>query len=274
MIGKNYILDISIDWKRVPLNSFTFEIEAIKGLKHLEFNKNITIFCGENQSGKSTLLEAIAVAYGFNPEGGTLNYSFETFNDVSELNRGITISKGYSRPEFGYFFRAESFYNVSSMSEEYEMTYGGKTLHTQSHGESFLSFLKYYSGKGLYILDEPEAALSPRMQIDLLMFLERKANHGSQIIMVTHSPILLAARGAEILSFDGDIHKCEYEDTESYKIMKAFLEDRDKAIKDIEEEQNLINQTSTFNVDNDCLAERGTSLRADDELMDMVYSML
>lgn len=277
MIEKRYIRSVMIDWKRVPLDSYTFQIESIRSIKRFDFSENITIFSGENQSGKSTLLEAIAVAYGFNPEGGTLNYRFETFNDVSDLHKGITISKGYGRPAFGYFFRAESFYNVSSMAEEYEMMYGGKFLHDQSHGESFMSFLKNYSGNGLYILDEPEAALSPRKQIDLLLFLEQRASTGSQIIMATHSPILLRANNAEIWSFDGSIHRCEYEETDTYRIMKAFLENRDNALAEIEEEEKNIETAEIVfrDVDlSDMTFVKKKEIGPDDELMDLVNSLL
>lgn len=173
MKPNKFIQIIEIDWNRIPEHSYLRNISVLRNLKHLEFNSNITFFAGENGSGKSTLLEAIAVAYGFNPEGGTKNYSFETYHDVSELSEAIYISKGFKKPESGYFFRAESFFNVATKAEEYDAfnpngpSYGGRSLHCQSHGESFLSFFQTFQKQGIYILDEPEAALSPQRQLTL-----------------------------------------------------------------------------------------------------------
>ncbi len=141
-----FIRSVDIDWTRIERNSYLREIPALAGAERIDFARNITFFVGENGTGKSTLLEAIAVAYGFNPEGGTLNYRFSTYNDVSELSTAMRITKGFLRPEGSYFFRAESFFNMASKAEEYTdlsgrgMLYGGKSLHRQSHGESFLAF--------------------------------------------------------------------------------------------------------------------------------------
>ena len=148
-MNDNYIQKVHIDWDIIPKDSYLRNIAALKHLEDFSFNNRITFFVGENGTGKSTLLEAIAVAYGFNPEGGTINYNFSTYYDVSELSEAIKISKGYRRPKGNYFFRAESFFNVASKLEDYrDITpkeifyerYGGKSLHEQSHGESFLSF--------------------------------------------------------------------------------------------------------------------------------------
>ena len=184
------------------------------------------------------MLEAIAVAYGFNPEGGTKNYSFETYHDVSELSEAIYISKGFKKPESGYFFRAESFFNVATKAEEYDAfnpngpSYGGRSLHCQSHGESFLSFFQTFQKQGIYILDEPEAALSPQRQLTLFMQIAQKAKEGSQFLIASHSPILLGLPEAEILSFDGKkIEKISYEDTESYAITEMFINNREVLIK-------------------------------------------
>lgn len=237
-MNDNYIQQIKIKWDNVPDDSYLKGIASISSLKCLEFHNGVTCFTGENGTGKSTLLEAIAVAYGFNPEGGTLNYNFSTYDDVSELSDSIIISKGYRRPKGGYFFRAESFFNVASKLEEYRdgdpkeifyQRYGGKSLHEQSHGESFLSFFLNGQKEGLYIMDEPEAALSPQRQLSLLIQIAKMSETGSQFIIATHSPILLGIPEACIYSFDHDeVRACNYEETECYQVMRIFINDRER----------------------------------------------
>ncbi len=230
MINNLYIRGFDIDWTKIEKFSYLREIESISDLETLEFNKNITFFVGENGSGKSTLLEAIAVSYGFNPEGGTKNYNFSTYNSHSELCDAIRLKKGMIQPAWGYFLRAESFYNVASWEEEYARMGGVPSLelHHESHGESFLAIVqKNFKKNGLYILDEPEAALSPQRQLTLLIEISRLAKENAQFIIVTHSPILLGIPDAEILSFDtGKIHPIEYEDTDSYLVTKSFVDNR------------------------------------------------
>ena len=230
------IQGVSINWDKIDECSYLREIEAIKGLDYLAFNKNITIFVGENGSGKSTMLEAIAVCYGFNPEGGTKNYSFSTYDSHSELCDAIKLSRGIRKPKWGYFLRAESFYNVATAEEMYakEDPRGKQEhFHERSHGESFLQLVQSnFQGNGLYLLDEPEAALSPQRQLTLLLEILNCAKQDSQFIMVTHSPILLGIPGAEILSFDdGQIHPIDYEDTDSYQITKMFIENKEQLLK-------------------------------------------
>ena len=229
-----FIRNIRIDWSKIEKYSYLREIPAFVNLKGLDFTRNITFLVGENGTGKSTLLEAVAVAYGFNPEGGTINYRFSTYDDVSELSTAIQMTKGFLRPEGSYFFRAESFFNVATKAEDYRdfsfepLMYGGRSLHGQSHGESFLAFFQTFSGRGLYIMDEPEAALSPQRQLTLFIQIARMAEAGAQFIIATHSPILLGIPGAEILSFDGgEVHPCEYEETESYQVTEMFINNRD-----------------------------------------------
>ena len=240
-MNKNFIQKIQIDWSGVPDDSYLKNIPSIRKVECMNFDNEITFFVGENGTGKSSLLEAIAVAYGFNPEGGTLNYNFSTYNDISELSDSIKISKGYRRPKGNFFFRAESFFNVASKLEEYrDITpkevfyerYGGKSLHEQSHGESFLSFFQTNEREGIYIMDEPEAALSPQRQLTLLIYIARMAKKGAQFIIATHSPILLGIPGAAIYSFDdGKISLCKYEDTACYNIMKLFINDRENFLE-------------------------------------------
>ncbi|MBR5316612.1 MAG: AAA family ATPase [Lachnospiraceae bacterium] len=228
-MNEQFIKGISIDWNRIDRESYLRKIEAINGLSTLEFTKPITFFVGENGSGKSTLLEAIAISYGFNPEGGTKNYSFSTYDSHSNLCESIRLLKGYRKAGWGYFLRAESFYNVATKEEEYaDMAHPSKKYHQKSHGESFLSVAQsQLKPNGLYILDEPEAALSPQRQLTLLMEIYECARCGSQFIIVTHSPILLGIPDAEILTFDdGIIHKCKYEETESYQVTELFINNR------------------------------------------------
>ena len=226
---------LSVDWARVAPDSYLREIPALRSLRSLAFARPVTFFAGENGTGKSTLLEALAVACGFNPEGGTRNYRFSTFDSHSALFDALTVSRSPGKPGPGYFLRAESFYNVATAEEEYSRGPGGvpQHYHEKSHGESFLSmFENSFRPGGLYLLDEPEAALSPQRQLTLLMYLVRLSGQGAQFIIVTHSPILLGTPGAQILCFDGgEIRPCAYEETESYRITSLFLQDRERLLR-------------------------------------------
>lgn len=230
-----YIESVVIDWEKVGEGSYLRGIPSLREVERLAFRKPVTFFVGENGSGKSTLLEGIAIAYGFNPEGGTLNYNFSTFDDYSELYDAMKITKGRHGQNRGFFLRAESFYNVQTKSIEYEMgkpLYGSRTLHKQSHGESFLSFITTFGRPGIFLMDEPEAALSPARQLALFSHIAEMARGGSQYIIVTHSPILLGLPGAEILVFDeSGISPQAYEDTESYRITEMFINHRDGIVE-------------------------------------------
>ena len=235
-MAEQLIKGIRINWDKVDRHSYLREIEAINALDSLKFNEAVTFFVGENGSGKSTLLEAIAVAYGFNAEGGTKNYNFSTYNSHSELCDAISVIKGCRMAGWGYFLRAESFYNVATKEEEYTkfspVPYPSEELHKKSHGESFLAVAqKHFRANGVYILDEPEAALSPQRQLTLLFEIDRCAKMESQFIIATHSPILLGIPNAQILSFDdGKIHPCQYEETESYKVTEMFINNREQLL--------------------------------------------
>ncbi len=195
---------------------------------------------GENGSGKFTLLEAIAIAFGFNPEGGTRNYRFSTYDSHSELYEALRLTRGVYRPGWGYFLRAESFYNVATADDAYGREIGGVPhhFHEKSHGESFLALARdNFKPNGIYLLDEPEAALSPQRQLALLFEISQCAREESQFIIVTHSPILLGMPGAEIWTFDGgSIHPCAWEDTDSYKITKMFINNRQQVLRRLLEE--------------------------------------
>lgn len=227
-----FINEIRINWDEVDEDSYIREIDAFKGINELAFTSPITFFVGENGSGKSTLIEAIAIATGFNPEGGTKNYRFSTYDSHSDLCDAIRIVRKGRKEKWGYFLRAESFYNVASKEQDYA---GGGSMryHEKSHGESFLELANStFNPNGLYLLDEPEAALSPQRQLSLLIKINECAKNGSQFIIVTHSPILLGIPGASIYTFDsGSIHPCNYEDTDSYKVMKMFINNKDGMLK-------------------------------------------
>lgn len=221
---------------------YPFCLTAIKKLSTLEFHPKVTFFVGENGTGKSTILEAIAVACGFNAEGGTKNFNFNTNSTHSELHNYIKLIKGVRTPKDGFFLRAESFYNLATNIEELDKegspsktriidSYGGKSLHRQSHGESFFSvFMNRFSGNGLYILDEPEAALSPSRQMSMITRMHELVQEGSQFIIATHSPIIMAYPKAVIYEIRDDIREVDYEKTEHYSIMKSFLNNTDKML--------------------------------------------
>ncbi len=230
-----YIAGLELIRDRIGQSGYPLDIPVISNLTSLEFTRSVTFFVGENGTGKSTLLEAIAVNYGFNPEGGTRNYSFSTYDSHSALYNAIRLIKGCRSAKGGYFLRAESFYNVATAEEEYSKGKGGRPMHyhERSHGESFLALVREsFKGNGIYLLDEPEAALSPQRQLTLMLEIKRCVENGAQFIIATHSPILLGLPGSEILSFDGDcIRPCRYEDTDSYKITKIFMNDRELILK-------------------------------------------
>lgn len=246
-----FIRSASIDWSDVATDSYLRAIPALAQLGELDLDRPLTFFAGENGSGKSTLLEAVAVAYGFNPEGGTLNYRFQTYNDVSDLSQAVRLQKGMSRPLAGYFFRAESFFNVATQAEVYRQSgfgaepkeiyyarYGGRSFHEQSHGESFFSLISNLSGHGLYLLDEPEAALSPQRQLALLSSVVEATRRGAQFIVASHSPILLGIPGACIYSFDdGEVRPVPYEETSSYQVTELFINNREGLLHNLLDSQ-------------------------------------
>lgn len=225
--------------------SYIFDLPFVKSLGQLDLKKKVTFFVGENGSGKSTLLEAIAVSMGFNAEGGTRNFNFSTKATHSPLYKYITVIKGVKRPQDGFFLRAESFYNVATEVERLDENgglmkyYGGKSLHNQSHGESFMSLvMNRFKGKGLYILDEPEAALSPTRQLSLMIRINELVKNSSQFIIATHSPILLAFPNADIYEINGEgVRLTGYEETEHYAVTRQFLNNPQKMLKYLFEEK-------------------------------------
>jgi predicted ATPase len=209
---------------------YPFSLPAVQALDGLALSA-VTYFVGENGSGKSTILEALAVASGFNAEGGTVNFRFATRPTESDLHRYLRIARTH-RPKTGFFLRAESFYNVATEIERLGVAhaYGERPLHEQSHGESFLALLKHrFGGEGLYILDEPEAALSPSRQLSLLVRMHELVEAGSQFIIATHSPIVLAYPGAAIYYFDENgITPALYDELEHVQLTRDFLNQRER----------------------------------------------
>jgi predicted ATPase len=230
-----YIRSISIN-KNSNSNEYPFNLPIFQQLKNIELKNKVVFFVGENGAGKSTLLEAIAINYGFNAEGGSKNFRFSTHDSHSDLYQYLTLVKGSKRPKDGYFFRAESFYNLATEIADLQVSgYGDKSLHEQSHGESFLALIfNRFFGNGLYILDEPEAALSPSRQFSLLAKMNDLVKENSQFIIATHSPILLAFPNASIYVLnENGITLTQYEQTEHYILTKQFLNNTDKFLKEL-----------------------------------------
>ena len=244
MISRQFLS--SVELKRDEVDSFDrypFSLAAVSPLEKLELHPAVTFFVGENGSGKSTLLEAIAVACGFNAEGGSKNFSFGTRESHSELHRFLRVSRGHPRPRDGYFFRAESFFNVATEIENLDKepgpsppigpAYGEHPLHEQSHGESFLALMvNRFRGNGLYLLDEPEAALSPKRQLAIMTRIHDLVRQKSQFIIATHSPILMAYPEALIYQFSTrGIERVAYQDTEHHRITRDFLANPDRMLR-------------------------------------------
>jgi len=214
------------DW-----NAYPFSIPAIAKLSRLEFNHDVTFFVGENGSGKSTLIEAIAIKARFNPEGGNKNFRSALRPSESDLHQHLRLARGARREAGGFFLRAETMFNVSSEAEQYDW----ENLHEMSHGEAFLSVVvNHFRDRGLFILDEPESALSPQRQLALLARMRQLVTSGSQFIISTHSPILMAYPGATIYSLDrAGIDVVKYRETEHYAVTKTFLADPDRMLREI-----------------------------------------
>ena len=235
MISKQFAIDIRLRRSDVPsFEVYPFSLAAVRHLDVLQLHPRVTYLVGENGTGKSTLLEAIAVSFGFNPEGGTKNFRFGTRSSHSVLHEYLRIGKGVRRPKDGFFLRAESFFNVATEIEKLDAegmgprlidSYGGKSLHEQSHGESFLALMmNRFGGEGLYLLDEPEAALSPQRQLAALARIHDLVNAGSQFVIATHSPILMAYPDSIIYACSQEgIEHIDYYDTEHYRVMRDFV---------------------------------------------------
>ncbi len=244
MISRQYISEIRLNREAVEsFDRYPFSLAAVRPLEVLELHPAVTFFIGENGSGKSTLLEAIAVSCGFNAEGGSKNFRFGTRESHSDLHRFLRVAKGFPRPRDGFFLRAESFFNVATEIEKLDEepglgppigpSYGPRALHEQSHGESFLALLvNRFHGQGLYLLDEPEAALSPSRQLSVITRIHDLVQEESQFIIATHSPILMAYPNAYIYSFSAKgIERITYKETEHYLITREFLANPERMLR-------------------------------------------
>lgn len=237
-MADSYLRSLKLRREKVlSFEEYPFSLPFISQLRELELHPAVTFFVGENGSGKSTLLEAVAVAWGFNPEGGTRNFRFQTRGSHSLLHEYLRLVKSPYRARDGFFLRAESMFNVASEIEHLDEepasgppvidSYGGRSLHEQSHGESILSVMMHrFGGHGLYILDEPEAALSPSRQLAMLRRMHDLVEQRSQFLIATHSPMLMAYPNAWIYQISAQgIELVKLEDTEHYVVARRFLND-------------------------------------------------
>ena len=228
-------------------DAYPFSIPALRDLTELALDAAVTFFVGENGSGKSTLVEAIAVGAKLNPEGGSRFLRLSTHDSISPLHRHLRLVKGTRRIRDGYFLRAESFFNVATRLEQMLREergagalepYGGKSLHAQSHGESFLSLItNRFGADSFFVLDEPEAALSMRGQLALMRRMHDLVAQGSQFVISTHSPVLLGYPAAMIYALsDSGLDRIAYEQTENYTLTRSFLDDRDQFLRHLFED--------------------------------------
>ena len=255
MIPSQYLRAVRLRRDEVPsFREYPFDLPAVRNLHALRLHPAVTFLIGENGMGKSTLLEAIAVAWGFNPEGGSRNFRFATRETHSDLSRYLQLERGTRRAHDGYFLRAESFYNTATEIERIDAMdmaaapplgrpiredYGDRSLHEQSHGESFFSLITdRFTGGGLYLLDEPEAALSPTRQMAALARIHDLVTRlQSQLVIATHSPILMAYPDAEIYLLDEEgIRAVPYEETEHFVVTRQFLNNPRGMLRELLEE--------------------------------------
>ncbi|HWO75176.1 MAG TPA: AAA family ATPase [Bacillus sp. (in: firmicutes)] len=241
--GNQYIREVYLREDLITsYKHYPFNLPVIRHFQHILFHPNVTYIIGENGMGKSTLLEAIAIALGFNPEGGSLNFRFSNFDSHSNLFQYLRTVRGVNKAKDGFFLRAETFYNVATNIEELDRepgggrriidSFGSKSLHELSHGEAFFAaFIERFQGNGLYILDEPEAALSPLRQISMLARIHDLVEQGSQFIISTHSPIVMAYPDAKIIQLTEEgMSETTLEDSNHYFIMKQFFEDKERLL--------------------------------------------
>lgn len=243
-MNNSYIQSLELQRDKIEsFKEYPFNLDVVKHLEKIDFHKNVTFILWENWTGKSTLIEALAIQYWFNPEWGSKNFNFATQDTHSKLSKKITISKGFTKPNDAYFLRAESFYNLATNIDELEKDwwgiidyYGWRSLHKQSHWESFFSlFLYRFFWNWIYILDEPEAALSPEKQLAFLVRLHELVKQNSQFIIITHSPIILSYPNSKIIEITEKwINKVNYKDTKHFETYKMFLDNPEYMLKKLE----------------------------------------
>ena len=224
-----FVASLAIDWPSVPDRGiYPFAVPAIASIETLDLASSITFFCGENGTGKSTLLGALSIAYGLNPEGGTRNHTFSVHDDHSELCDHVRLLKNIFRPRDSFFVRSDTLFNLITemdVLEDDRRCFGGRSLHARSHGEGMLALVSRRFGGGVYVLDEPETGLSQLGQVALLAEIVRLARAGSQFVIATHSPILLTAPGAVIYQFDDEVREVSLRQTMEWDALNRFLDD-------------------------------------------------
>jgi len=237
---QGFVRCIRLAREKVPgFQNYPFNIPAIRDLVQLDFDPAVTYLVGENGSGKSTLTEGIAVAVGLNPEGGSRNLNFASRASHSQLGDYLRVERSFRNRESDFFLRAESFYNVATQVEELRVRgYGPRLLHNQSHGESFLSLMaNRFWAQGLYILDEPESALSPNGCLAVIRLIHDRLAKGCQFIIATHSPIILSYPRSTIYELTAaGIREVTYEETQPYIVTKSFLADRERFLSKLVKE--------------------------------------
>lgn len=231
----NFVDSVSIRWDEVPdTAAYPFNVPSLSSLTTLHLEAPVTFFCGENGTGKSTLLEAISIALGMNPEGGSRNYLFSVKRTHSELHDYLTVGRTLLRPRDSFFVRSDTLFNLITAMDELDddkRYYEGRSLHRRSHGEGILALVsRRFSGNGLYILDEPETGLSQIGQIALLCEIKRLVDAGSQFIIATHSPILLCTPDSAAFQFDDGISRIDPKESLEWTVLQRFIEDPERAI--------------------------------------------
>lgn len=234
---KPYLQQVIYEKNHLNQSEFPYSIPFLKKFNEIELHKDVTFLIGENGAGKSTLIEAIALRLELSPEGGNKNFRLETSINTSPLHQHLNFVNSYYKPKDYFFLRAESFYNLATYMDKvnYLKGYGGKSLHKQSHGESFLSVLNNkLQGNGLYLFDEPESALSPQGLLQAVALIHKLAQLDSQFIIATHSPILMSYPNAKIFQIDENgITEVKFEETEHYRTYKLFFDNHEKLISGI-----------------------------------------
>lgn len=230
-----YVNSVAIDWESVTSRGeYPFAIPAIASIDVLDLGQSVTFFCGENGTGKSTLLEALSVAYGLNAEGGTKNHRFSTVDAPSELAEHLVLMKSIFKPSDNFLVRSDTMYNLITEMDRLgdgDLYHEGRALHTRSHGEGVLALVSQrFHERGFYVLDEPESGLSQCGQVALLAQIIRLAREGAQFIIATHSPILLTAPGATIYQFDDEVREVTPEETMEWIMLHRFLENPEREL--------------------------------------------
>ena len=234
LTAKPYLREISIhDDAAIDLDSYPFTIPAVRDMGVIRPHADVTFFVGENGAGKSTILEAIAVAMGLPSEGGS-RHVWRDQQAVSPLHAHLKLVKGFRKPRHAFFLRAESLFNVFTYLDELQPPKVKPSLHLRSHGEAFMETMLDFGPGGLYLLDEPEAALSPNRQLAALSAIDQLVKQDCQFIIATHSPILLSYPGAKILQFDASgISEVAYEDTEHFAVTRDFLNHYERRLQQL-----------------------------------------